>query len=68
MTLDVNAGGTALLVLSEIYYPGWRAAVNGQAAEIQKVNGAMRGIVVPAGASHVTLEFTPLTAYARLGA
>ena len=67
MSLDVNAGGSGLLVLSEVYYPGWRATVNGARAEIYKVDGALRGVVVPAGASHVVLEYVPLSEYLGAG-
>jgi len=64
MALDVATAGNALLVLSEIYYPGWKATVNGQSAVIHKTDGALRGIVVPAGRSRVVLEFVPITFYA----
>jgi hypothetical protein len=63
MSLDVNAAGNGLLVLSEVYYPGWRATVNGQTAEIYKVDGALRGIVVPRGTSRVVLEYVPVSGY-----
>jgi hypothetical protein len=64
MALDVNASGTGLLVLSEMYYPGWQATVNGRDAEIRKADGAFRGILVPRGASLVELRYVPVTAYA----
>lgn len=67
MSLDVNAASAGLLVLSEVYYPGWQATVNGRESEIRKVDGGLRGLVVPAGQSHVVLEYRPTTAYAGLG-
>ncbi len=67
LSLDVNAGATGLLVLSEIWYPGWRATVNGKSAEIRRVDGAFRGILVPAGKSHVELAYVPFTFYAGAG-
>ena len=67
MSMDVNAGATGLLVLSEVYYPGWRATVNGERAEIREVDGALRGLVVPKGASRVELEYVPLSYYAGAG-
>jgi len=66
MSIDVNATGSGLLVLSEIYYPGWKATVNGQPAEILKVDGALRGIVVPRGADRIVLEYVPLSFYAGM--
>ncbi len=67
MSLDVNTAGVGLLVLSEFYYPGWRATVNGGHAEIVKVDGGLRGIVVPAGQAHVSLEFVPVSSYLGFG-
>jgi len=57
--LRVRTQSRGLLVLSEVYYPGWRATVNGAPAQIHKVNGLLRGVVVPAGESQVTLSFAP---------
>jgi hypothetical protein len=59
LELKVRAGSRGLLVLSEIYYPGWQASVNGRPARIYKVDGALRGIVVPAGESRLTLRYMP---------
>lgn len=66
MELSVESQGRGLLVLSENYYPGWRALVNGKPASIYEVDGALRGIVVPDGTSTVALRYAPLTL--RLGA
>lgn len=57
MTLAVTAGSAGLLVLSEMYYPGWEAVVNGKPVAILPVDGALRGIRIPAGGSRVKLEF-----------
>jgi uncharacterized membrane protein YfhO len=42
-----------------MYYPGWIAEVNGVPAKIHKVDGALRGVVVPAGMSRVVLRYAP---------
>ncbi len=55
-----------MLVLSELYYPGWRATVNGSAAPIFRVDGALQGIEVPPGHSHVELTYRPMSAIAGL--
>jgi len=67
MALDVTSSGSALLVLSELYYPGWRATVNGHSVEIRKVDGALRGILVPSGKSQVVLEYVPMSFYLGAG-
>jgi hypothetical protein len=64
MSLDVQAAGNGLLVLSEIYYPGWRATVNGQDAEVRRVDGGLRGILLKRGANRVVLTWVPVGQYA----
>ena len=66
MKLRVTTQSPGLLVLSEMYYPGWEAAVNGKFARIYKVDGILRGIAVPGGESRVELRYRPLSV--RLGA
>ena len=59
MALQVNSAGPGLLVLSEVWYPGWRATVNSQEVEVQRVNSGLRAVSVPVGASTVELRFAP---------
>ena len=71
-TSNAHAG---LVVLSEIYYPhGWEARIDGEEAEILRVDYLLRGLVVPAGEHEVVLTFDPktlhvteTTAYASYG-
>jgi hypothetical protein len=64
MEMNVRANSRGLLVLSEMYYPGWQATVNGRPAHIYKVDGGLRGIVVPAGQSRVLVHYAPGLVYA----
>jgi len=57
--LKVRAGSRGLLVLSEMYYPGWEARVNGNREKIYEVDGGLRGVIVPQGESRVTFEYVP---------
>jgi hypothetical protein len=63
--LKVDSAGRGLLVMSENYYPGWKATVNGRATRILKVDGGLRGIPVSGGSSTVELRYSPL--YMTLG-
>lgn len=55
--LDVAVEGDALLVLADLYYPGWRATVNGRFAQILAVDGVFRGVALPPGAHTVRFEY-----------
>jgi len=60
ITLNAFTSSTALLVLSEVYYPaGWKAYVDGQETEILKTNYMLRSIVVPPGSHDIVLNFDP---------
>ncbi len=47
------------LVVNERYDPYWRAYVDGKLARIYPTNIAMRGVVVPAGATGVSMTYRP---------
>lgn len=59
--LDVTAGADGLLVVSEAYYPAWRAYVDGRPAPLYVANHALRAVPVPAGAHRVTLRYESAT-------
>ncbi len=57
MVVEARLEAPGLLVVSEGYYPGWRATVDGEAAPIVRTNVMMRGVVLPAGRHEVRFEF-----------
>ena len=57
--LEVESRGWNLLVTSDAHWPGWRARVNGRAAEVVKVNGAFNGVYIPPGKGRVELWYWP---------
>ena len=52
-----------MVVLSEIYYPGWTCTIDGQATEIARANYVLRAIKVPAGEHEVIMTFDPQTVH-----
>jgi hypothetical protein len=60
LELSVQSAGSSLLVMSENYYPGWKARLDGRAAEIYRTDIAFRGVVVPAGSHQLRMEFHPI--------
>lgn len=59
--LQVSASGDVLLVLTDTFYPGWRATVDGRPARIYRAYGHFRTLVVPAGDHDVAFTYTPHT-------
>jgi Bacterial membrane protein YfhO len=59
--VDVSARRPGLLVLSDLEYPGWKAEVDGEEADIERVDYLMRGVRVPAGESTVSFSYHPLS-------
>ena len=57
--LTVNTETSGWLVLSDQYYPGWQAAIDGRLAPIQITNAALRGVCVPAGTHEIVFAFRP---------
>jgi len=57
--LAVETSHRGVLVLSEIYYPGWNATIDGSETEIYRVDYNLRGIIVPAGSHAVAFHFAP---------
>ncbi|MDQ3928280.1 MAG: YfhO family protein, partial [Chloroflexota bacterium] len=55
--LRVNANRQALLVVSESWYPGWHATLDGQRAEIFRTNYLSQGVVVPQGSHTVEMHY-----------
>ena len=48
-----------LAVLSEVYYPGWEARIDGKPAPLLKADFILRAVPVPAGDHMIELRFRP---------
>ncbi|MEN8374833.1 MAG: YfhO family protein [Gemmatimonadota bacterium] len=64
--LRVDARAPAILVLAETHYPDWRVRVDGDDAELLRVNHALMGVAVEPGEHSVELAFRPDALYRGL--
>ncbi len=67
IVVEANLAAPGLLVLSEVWYPGWRALADGGPVAIQRVAGVLRGVPLPAGAHSVEFRYSPWTVWTGLG-
>jgi hypothetical protein len=55
--LDAPAPAGSALIVSENYYPGWHATVNGREARVGRADYTLIGVELPVGAQTVELRF-----------
>lgn len=67
LAIQIHSPAEGYLFLSDPFYPGWRAEVDGQPAKILRANYAFRAVAVPAGSHQVTMTFRPASWFAGLG-
>jgi uncharacterized membrane protein YfhO len=61
VVIEADLKDAGLLVLSDVYYPGWKAFVDGKETRIYQVNHAMRGVVLPKGRHVTEFLYDPLS-------
>jgi hypothetical protein len=59
--LEVDNEKNGLLVLNDVYYPGWRAYVNGRESNIYRVDGLFRGIFLREGKHEIMFKYRPFS-------
>jgi len=64
--IETDNDRDGLLVLSDNFYPGWQASVDGTHVEVLRANHTMRAVTVPAGHHMVSFVFAPASFFASL--
>jgi uncharacterized membrane protein YfhO len=57
LTVEADVDRPGVLVLSEPYYPGWSATVDGKPAPLLRADYAFRGVALPAGKHTVEMRY-----------
>jgi len=65
--LEATMENDGFLVLSDTYYPGWKAYVNGKQVEIYLTNYLLRSLYLRKGTHQIRFVYTPLPLKAGVG-
>jgi hypothetical protein len=60
LAADLRTRDRRFLVVSEVWHPGWRAHLDGEAVPLLRTNIAQMGLWVPDGERRLVLEFRPM--------
>lgn len=61
VSAQVRTDRPVMVVFGEMYYPGWRASVNGEDTKIWKTNYTFRGLVVDQGEHIIEMYYEPFS-------
>ena len=56
-TIELSGSSSGVLVLSDVWYPGWKVEVDGEERPLLRVDGAFKGVAVAEGDERVTFEY-----------
>lgn len=59
VVLRAEMAAPGFVVLADMAYPGWRAAVDGKETAVYRANSIMRAVYVPAGTHEIRYTFRP---------
>jgi uncharacterized membrane protein YfhO len=52
-----------VVILTDTWFPGWRATVDGKSAKIERAYGMVRGVLVDPGNHTIEMRYRPLSIY-----
>lgn len=59
VALEAVLDRPGLVILSDVYYPGWRLTIDGAEAPVYRANLMMRGAALPAGRHRLVYRYDP---------
>lgn len=64
--IDVRCDSDCVVVLADLWFPGWTATVDGRETDVLRANYLVRAVAVPSGSHRVRFDYSP--ASFRVGA
>ena len=59
--LNVSSNGAGILILTDIFYPGWNANIDGKPTTIYRADGLVRAVLIGPGVHVVEFNYSPWT-------
>src|SRR5262249_44660662 len=59
--LEARLDRPGIVILADVYYPGWTLTIDGEPAPILRANRLMRGAAVKAGTHRLVYTYKPLS-------
>lgn len=59
--VQIQSNSPQLLILTDNFYPGWKAFIDGEKTSIYRANYTLRGVFIPSGKHEVVFLFQPLS-------
>ena len=67
VSFGVHTDKPAMLVLSDLFYPGWQGYLDGAKAPIYRADATFRGMMIPPGSHAVQMRFRPRSLQIGIG-
>ncbi len=64
VAIEADMRCRGMVVLSETWFPGWKASVDGRGTDVFDVDGMVRGVVVERGSHRIDMVYRPVTVFA----
>ena len=61
VVVDATARARRELVLTDLHYPGWKVTLDGEPADLHRVDYLLRGTTLPPGRHRVEFRYEPLS-------
>jgi hypothetical protein len=65
--IDAQMRCRGMVILTDTWFPGWRATVDGKRARIERAFGFVRGVVVEPGTHVIEMRYRPVSVYVGAG-
>ena len=63
VVIAANLQCPGMVILTDTWFPGWRASVDGKPAKIYEVDGGVRGVLVSAGRHTIEMRYLPWSVF-----